>query len=338
MKKVSFFATVIILITSAALVMAGGHFGKAGMGPGMGGMGGYKAGMGPGMGGCAGMGPGMGGYKAGMGPGMGGYKAGMGPGMGGCAGMGPGMGGCIGMGDCMGPGMGGLGKGRMGRGCGMNPFILSGLDLTTEQTEAVQSLRESFEDDVASLRTQVFEKKAAMRDLWRQATLDAETIKAKQTEIHELKTQIREKATDFRLAVHELLTPEQLSELLESSNLPILSGLSLTADQTQTIQSLRESFQNEVTPLRTQVVERKTEMRELWNQAAPDAEAIRAKQAELHGLKGQIREKATDFRLAVRGVLTPEQVAKLVQNPDGPPCQRMGRGRGSGRGCGGARW
>lgn len=106
------------------------------------------------------------------------------------------------------------GMGKMGRGWGMNPSVLSDLNLTMEQTESIRSLRESFEKEVAPLRTQVFERKAELKLLWMQTEADSEKIKAKQKEIHDLKWQVQEKTTDFRIAFRGILTPEQLSKVL----------------------------------------------------------------------------------------------------------------------------
>lgn len=114
--------------------------------------------------------------------------------------------------DDMGPGMGpGM---RMGPGMGCGSGMLSALDLTPEQTEKIRSLRETLERDITPLKAQVFERKAEVRLLWLQTEADAEQIKAKEKEIHDLKWQIKEKFTDFRLAVRGELTPEQLTKLL----------------------------------------------------------------------------------------------------------------------------
>lgn len=92
----------------------------------------------------------------------------------------------------------------------------------------------------------------------------------------------------------------------------ILSKLNLTAEQTEKIRTLRESFQKDITPLRTRIFEKKAEMRLLWMQTEPDAARIKAKEKEIHDLKWQALEKATDFRLTFRSVLTPEQLSKFL--------------------------
>ena len=47
-------------------------------------------------------------------------------------------------------------------------------------------------------------------------------------------------------------------------------------------------------------------------QTESDAAGIKAKEKEIHDLKWQVLEKATDFRLTFRSVLTPEQLSKFL--------------------------
>ena len=61
----------------------------------------------------------------------------------------------------------------------------------------------------------------------------------------------------------------------------ILSKLNLTAEQTEKIRTLRESFQKDITPLRTRIFEKKAEMRLLWMQTKSDAAGIKAKEKEI---------------------------------------------------------
>ena len=100
------------------------------------------------------------------------------------------------------------------RGWAIDDTIFSKLNLTPEQTEKVRALRESFQNEIAPLRTGMFEKKAEMRLLWMQTETDAETIRTKQKEIHDLRWQIQDKTTEYRLAFRSMLTPEQLSKFL----------------------------------------------------------------------------------------------------------------------------
>jgi Spy/CpxP family protein refolding chaperone len=107
----------------------------------------------------------------------------------------------------------------------------------------------------------------------------------------------------------------------------VLSGLDLTAEQSEEVCALRESHRKEITPFRTQLLHKRAELRLLWMQTDLDHDSIRAKQKELHGLTWQIQEKTTDYLLAFRRLLTPEQVSKFL-------AQGQGRGHGYGPGRG----
>ena len=93
----------------------------------------------------------------------------------------------------------------------------------------------------------------------------------------------------------------------------ILSRLNLTPEQTEKIRILRESYRKESTPLRNEKYERKAELRLLWMQMHPDPDKIKAKQKEIHDLIWQRLEKSTDYRLAFRDILTPEQLTKFLE-------------------------
>jgi Spy/CpxP family protein refolding chaperone len=99
--------------------------------------------------------------------------------------------------------------GGMKPGWGMEDSILSKLDLTSEQLEKIRILRESFLKDMTPLRSQLFEKRAEIRLLWMQIKLDPVKIKALEKEAHNLKGQLNEKSTDYRLSFRDILTPEQ---------------------------------------------------------------------------------------------------------------------------------
>lgn len=78
---------------------------------------------------------------------------------------------------------------------------------------------------------------------------------------------------------------------------------SLTTEQSQKLQTLREAYLQEITPLRNQLSTKNSEMRLLWAEAAPDQEKIMAKQKEMNELQQQIREKATKHQLEARSIV-----------------------------------
>jgi Spy/CpxP family protein refolding chaperone len=101
-----------------------------------------------------------------------------------------------------------------------------------------------------------------------------------------------------------------------------LSTLNLSAEQSEKVRGLREAFIKETTPIRNELFTKKAELQLLWMKTTPDAEKIRATQKDVHLLIGQMQEKTTDFRLAFRNLLTPEQTGQLL-------AQDLGRGPGS---------
>ena len=111
-----------------------------------------------------------------------------------------------------GPG-GGWGRGHGGWPCynqGAGPIPAAAqLNLTEEQTEKIRALREAHLKDVTPLRDKMFSKRAELKLLWLQASPDQNKITAAQKEIRALRDQLEDKRTSHRLAVFNLLTPEQ---------------------------------------------------------------------------------------------------------------------------------
>ena len=105
-------------------------------------------------------------------------------------------------------------KGRMGPSGERHASALANLDLTSEQSEKIQALREAHQKEIMPIQTKLFTKRAELRLLWMQTKLDSEKIKTKQKEIHDLRGQLQEKKTDFRLEFLNILTPEQHTKLL----------------------------------------------------------------------------------------------------------------------------
>ena len=120
-----------------------------------------------------------------------------------------------------------------------------------------------------------------------------------------------------------------------------LASLNLTAEQSEKIRALRESLLKEVTPIRAQVLSKRTEMRLLWIQTKLDPDKIKATQREARNLMGEMQDKRTDFRLAFRNILTPEQTSKLLAQGIGRRMDHRWGNRGNDRSLGGgpgSRW
>ena len=96
--------------------------------------------------------------------------------------------------------------------------------------------------------------------------------------------------------------------------------MNLTPEQAGKIFDLKEKMHADTAALRKQMMVKHAELAALWKAEKPDQSAIQAKQKELNGLRDQMQEKMTAFRLEAK---------KIAPNFE------MGMGRGYGKGMGG---
>ena len=111
-----------------------------------------------------------------------------------------------GMGMGYGPHSGGARSARSG--------LLRALNLTPEQTQKIQALREDFLKENIPLRNELMLKRLELRGLWMQTNPEETKILAKQKEINALRAQLGEKITKNRLEMRKILTPEQQAQLI----------------------------------------------------------------------------------------------------------------------------
>jgi len=111
-----------------------------------------------------------------------------------------------------GPGYG-PGPGASGPGYGPGGGWGAGLNLTAEQNQKMQALRESFLKETLPMRNEMQIKQLELRTLWSQTNPDEGKILAKQKEINALRAQLQEKGTKNRLEMRKILTPEQQAQL-----------------------------------------------------------------------------------------------------------------------------
>ena len=108
--------------------------------------------------------------------------------------------------DCgRGPAYGACAGGEMGQ--------FRNLNLTAEQTEKIRALREAQWKETKSLRDKMFSKRGDLKLLWLEKNPNQDKILAAQKELRDLRGQMEDKMTQYRLAVYKLLTPEQQNQL-----------------------------------------------------------------------------------------------------------------------------
>ncbi len=91
---------------------------------------------------------------------------------------------------------------------------------------------------------------------------------------------------------------------------PFFDKLNLTAEQKAKLAELRLAHRQDIKPLRDQMISKRGDLRLLWLQPAPDKEKILALQKEIRGIREQLADKATAFRVDLFNLLTPEQKEK----------------------------
>jgi Spy/CpxP family protein refolding chaperone len=113
-----------------------------------------------------------------------------------------------------GPGGGrGMGMGYgPGQGYGQGPAVTVP-NLSAEQTAKLQKIQSDRFAEGAKVRTEMVTKRMELQALFREPTLDQTKIAAKQKELTALQAQMQEKALATRIAVAEVLTPEQRAQM-----------------------------------------------------------------------------------------------------------------------------
>ena len=113
----------------------------------------------------------------------------------------------------------GPGSGRgMGMGCGPGQGYGHGpgavmSTLSPEQAAKIQEIQTDRFAESAKVRTEMVTKRVELQALFREPVLDQAKIVAKQKEMTTLQAQMQEKALVARIAVAEVLTPEQRTQL-----------------------------------------------------------------------------------------------------------------------------
>ncbi len=112
-----------------------------------------------------------------------------------------------------GPGFGPCGSFGPGQGAGQ-AFLLDRLDLSDEQRQQIDTLREKGRREALALRKQLLRLRNELHGEMLQDTPDADKVTRLARKIGDVKTQLRVHRLEQRLAVRKLLTPEQRDELL----------------------------------------------------------------------------------------------------------------------------
>lgn len=110
------------------------------------------------------------------------------------------------------------GPGR-GWGRGMGPCgdgsLAEELNLTPEQSQKIEELRQSRFEEMAAMRDEMAQKRAELRGLWENPNPNQAEILAKERELNQLRGRFQENATRHQFALRGILTPEQIEKMTD---------------------------------------------------------------------------------------------------------------------------
>lgn len=101
--------------------------------------------------------------------------------------------------------------------------------------------------------------------------------------------------------------------------------LNLSPEQKTKLEALSQAHQQEVTPLRNSLLQKRQELETLLGQAQLDKGKILAKHKEVTAVQNSMDEKRLEFEIGQRQILTPEQrtlLGTMKPQPRGPRGER----------------
>jgi protein CpxP len=89
------------------------------------------------------------------------------------------------------------------------------LELTAEQRQQIQALRQEMQQELEATNAQIREIRQQIRQEWLSGQPDEQTLLTLHREMNTLRQVVQERQIRLRLAVHSILTPEQQQRAAE---------------------------------------------------------------------------------------------------------------------------
>jgi Spy/CpxP family protein refolding chaperone len=106
------------------------------------------------------------------------------------------------------------------------------------------------------------------------------------------------------------------------------SELNLTQEQRKSLDLIQQTYFREAQFLRLQLFTKRLELRELLTNPTARTESIRGKYSEIIELQSKQEQKAGEYLIKVRGLLTPEQLKDWCPEQEFPAFRQMMYGTG----------
>lgn len=101
------------------------------------------------------------------------------------------------------------------------------------------------------------------------------------------------------------------------------SDVGLTAEQMKTLILIQQVYFRDTFLLRTELFSKQLELREFLTNPSTKMETIRTKHGEIAEIMSKLEEKAIDYLIKVRGLLTQEQLKGWCPDQEFPIFRRM---------------
>jgi Spy/CpxP family protein refolding chaperone len=114
----------------------------------------------------------------------------------------------------------------------------------------------------------------------------------------------------------------QDSSPLSSRDVSIIKELNLTESQVKETRRIGAAYSNRTLKLRSEIIGKSIEFRNLLHDPSASEEAIRAKGKEIEVIDAQLIREKIDFQIEMRKVLTPEQLQRWYVVMDQQPATK----------------
>jgi len=106
------------------------------------------------------------------------------------------------------------------------------------------------------------------------------------------------------------------------------SELELSQEQRKSLDLIQQTYFREIQLFRLQLFTKRLELRELLTNPATKTESIRGKYSEIIELRSKQEEKAVEYLIKVKSLLTPEQLKNWSPDQEFPSFRQMIHGPG----------
>jgi Spy/CpxP family protein refolding chaperone len=104
-----------------------------------------------------------------------------------------------------------------------------------------------------------------------------------------------------------------------------ITEMELTTEQRKAVQSIESQYGERINQLQNKLMAKRLEIQQVFRDPRADEGVIRAKAVELADLQNQCRQARLDYRLAVRALLSAEQLQAWCTSMEPCPMKRGGK-------------